>query len=292
MDKTKRRVYLLLVIIIFIATIYVYILQNRNNNNQTGKRTKSEIYFLENTIVTLLNSVNNIETRNYNVSIEEIPNNERESNKKNNNQSKETEEKINEKGEENKKSDESKLFELKHTSIISQNEEIDWKTLQKEVEIIYNSIPTIALDLYENKIVKEDIVNFNKEFDKLIISIKNKNKEETLKNLTLIYEYIVKFIENTDEDKITKVFIKTKSDIFKAYAMLDSNNWDGIKEMLEKAIKTYSELLNETNIKNEQKYTVSKGYMMLGELKNSIELKDKTVFLIKYKNLLEEINNI
>ena len=31
---------------------------------------------------------------------------------------------------------------------------------------------------------------------------------------------------------------------------------------------------------------------MLNELQNAINEQDETVFLIKYKNLLEEINNI
>ena len=31
---------------------------------------------------------------------------------------------------------------------------------------------------------------------------------------------------------------------------------------------------------------------MLNELKNVVDTKDKDVFLIKYKNLLEEINNM
>ena len=31
---------------------------------------------------------------------------------------------------------------------------------------------------------------------------------------------------------------------------------------------------------------------MLNELQNAVNLKDKEIFLIKYKNLLEEINGI
>ena len=31
---------------------------------------------------------------------------------------------------------------------------------------------------------------------------------------------------------------------------------------------------------------------MLNELKNAVDIEDETVFLIKYKNLLEEFQNI
>ena len=41
-----------------------------------------------------------------------------------------------------------------------------------------------------------------------------------------------------------------------------------------------------------QQYNVSKGYVMLNELQNATLLQDTAVFLIKYKNLLEEFNNV
>lgn len=37
---------------------------------------------------------------------------------------------------------------------------------------------------------------------------------------------------------------------------------------------------------------VNKIYVALNELKNSCTLKDRDVFLIKYKNALEELNSI
>lgn len=40
------------------------------------------------------------------------------------------------------------------------------------------------------------------------------------------------------------------------------------------------------------KYNVNKAYMMIEELQNAINLKEKEIFLIKYKNLLEELENV
>ena len=40
------------------------------------------------------------------------------------------------------------------------------------------------------------------------------------------------------------------------------------------------------------KYNINKAYIMINELKNSVNLKDNEVFLIKYKNLLEELENV
>ena len=59
-----------------------------------------------------------------------------------------------------------------------------------------------------------------------------------------------------------------------------------------KAIETYSTLLTSSEIDENKQSNVNKGYVMLNELKSSISMQDKSVFLIKYKNLLEEINNM
>ena len=61
---------------------------------------------------------------------------------------------------------------------------------------------------------------------------------------------------------------------------------------IKNAIDTYSKLLTNTEIDARKQYNVSKGYIMLNELQNAVSLNNSTVFLIKYKNLLEEMNNI
>ena len=58
------------------------------------------------------------------------------------------------------------------------------------------------------------------------------------------------------------------------------------------AINTYSQLLTNTNIDSTKQYSINKVYVMLNELQNAVSIKDKSVFLVKYKNLVEEISNI
>ena len=47
-----------------------------------------------------------------------------------------------------------------------------------------------------------------------------------------------------------------------------------------------------SNKENINQYNINKVYVMINELQNAVTLKDKEVFLIKYKNLLEELQNI
>ena len=73
---------------------------------------------------------------------------------------------------------------------------------------------------------------------------------------------------------------------------MDGDNWQEISKDMKNAIDSYSQLLTNTQIEARKQYNISKTYIMLNELQNAINLQDTSVFLIKYKNLLEEINNI
>ena len=157
---------------------------------------------------------------------------------------------------------------------------------------MYSSIPTITLDLYKLDIAKEDILGFNKEFDNLTIVVNQNKKEETLNQLSKLYDYIPKFIENTTKDEVKKVTIETKANIFKAYSKLDSKDWTQISKDVKQAVDVYSKLLSNTNIDSNKQYIISKTYVMINELQNAVEVKDEAVFLIKYKNILEEIDNL
>ena len=99
-----------------------------------------------------------------------------------------------------------------------------------------------------------------------------------------------KFLQQ--EDELYKTIVETKSNIFKAYAKLDSGNWGKISDNIKNAINIYAKLLTNPNIETNKQYSINKGYIMLNELKNATDIQDTSVFLIKYKNLLEEIDNI
>ena len=99
-------------------------------------------------------------------------------------------------------------------------------------------------------------------------------------------------MKGSGQEELYTILVETKSHVLKAYAKLDSDNWQDISSDIRNAIDTYSKLLTMTNIDARKQYNVSKVYIMLNELQNAANLKDPAVFLIKYKNLLEEMNNI
>ena len=305
MKKYKKMAYVFLVIIILGMSVAVY--ANVNKDSKKDNKETSEIEFIETKLVDLLNEMNHIETRNYSVSVSEIT---KQSQKKENQESKSSTSDgqdlqsesgsggdsgqggTNNSEDSSQETESSKKFELKSNGVLSSSSDIDWNYVKSEIETLYSSIPTITLDLYQINIAQEDILGFNKEFDNLTKIVKQENKEGTLKELSALYEYIPKFVNSITDDEMKKCLIESKSNLFKAYSKLDSKNWNEISKDTKQAISTYSKLLTNTNIDSSKQYGISKGYIMINELQNAVDLQEESVFLIKYKNILEEINNL
>lgn len=307
MKRFKRFAYIILIAVVIVLSLTVYTNATKNDNKTQEEKTYSEVQYLETKLENLLNSMNNIETRNYKVSVDETneaagkkSQEETSSEMEKNNSSSEDKTKSSQNnsgsGESTNNEDKeksSKKFELKTEGVLTTTtNDINWDNIKEEIEILYMSLPTITVDLYKTDLNKEDVLNFNKEFDNLTINVKNQKKEETLAELSKLYEYMPKFVQNTTSEETDKVLSETKTNIFKAYSKLDLDDWNGILKDIKAANDSYSKLLTNTNIDESKQYSISKGYIMINELQNTINLKDKSVFLIKYKNLIEEFNSI
>lgn len=304
MKKYKKIAYVLLIIIIAVLSVTVYANASKEDKESQKEKNFSEVEFLETNLLNLFNEMNNIETRNYNISASEIST--QAENQKNSGNSEENTKDSGSQGESNEnktnssssasssdtQSKTSKKFDLVEKGILTNSEDVNWKDVKNEIEILYSSIPTITLDLYQSNTNQQDILNFNKEFDNLTMVIKEEKKEETLAELSKLYDYIPKFMENSTDDQLQKTVTETKANILKAYSKLDSQNWEEISNDVKKAIDIYSKLLTDTNIDSNKQYTISKVYIMLNELQNAVQLQDESIFLIKYKNIIEEMNTL
>ena len=305
MKKYKKILYVLLIIVITILGIFLYTTISKGNIQNENEKTLAEVEYLEKKIVTLLNELNNIESRNYNLSVSEISQEDGSQSSKNSSDESESNknaESQSESGKEQNSTSNSNVssgeeekneeYTLKETGVLINTADIDWEHLKTEVENLYLSIPTITLDLYSLEIAKEDILGFNQELDNLTTAVKEENKENTLKSLSRLYDYIPKFADKLTENTTYKAVIETKSNLFKAYSILDSKNWEEISNNVKQAIDTYSSQLVESNTDTNKQYIINKIYIMLNELQNAVSIQDESIFLIKYKNILEEMNNL
>lgn len=185
-----------------------------------------------------------------------------------------------------------KQYDLQESGVLtSDTNTINWNSIKNEIEEIYTSISTITLDLYKVNINQTDILDFNTELDNLTIAIKSEDKQKSLDSLAKLYSYLPKYMETLGNDKNYTGILKTKSNIFYGYSMLDTGDWNSINNYNQKAIEEFSNILKDIP-SEEKEHSVNKSYILLNELKNAISLKDKEIYLIKYKNLLEQLNNL
>ena len=170
--------------------------------------------------------------------------------------------------------------------------EVNWDDVQKEIEEIYTVMPTITLDLYQTNINQEDILKFNGFLDDLAKAAKNEEEDKTLEQLCNMYYSISTFTDNVSNDDAYKTTIKTKSNVLKAYSMVNAENWDEVSKNMQYAIDVFSVLLTNTNIDYGRQVNINKIYVIINEMKNAAGKQDKDVFFIKYKNLLEEMSSM
>ena len=306
----KRIAYILLIVIVLILGFVIYSISASDTNQDIKEKVKSEIEYFESKIIYMFNSLNNIEFQNYKLSVEDISEKTKKSSENSSSAgngddtsggSSSSESGGDSSGSGKEKSpenngqnsaDKTKKFSLNAKGVLNSEKEINWDYIKHEAEIVQNSISTFSLDLYKIGLNNDDISNFSKEYDNLLLALKSEDKEESLRELVLVYSYFPKFIKNIDVDLQTEVVYSTKYSIFKAYSLIDSEKWDEIGGYLKEANNKFTKILTDSNDQNKNQYIISKCYILLNELQNSANLQDKQLFLIKYRNLLEDLNNM
>ena len=310
MKKYKKFLFFFLILVIIILSFFLYNSISNENKDDGKEKALSEIEYLENKLELLFNKLNNIENNNYSLSVKKIEeSSSSQSGSENNNEnsgesSGSSEEQSNssnseeESGNSSNSSSDSKgnegnneEYNLEQSGILTNNNNnIDWKSIKLEVESLYSEVATITLDLYSLGISKEDVLGFNQELDDLTISVKEENKENTLSNLSKLYDYIPKYLKSVTNDEIFIGKIDTKNNLFKAYSILDTKNWQEIGNNVTNTINSFSN--NLLNKETDKQYIINKIYIMLNELQSAVNKQDDSIFLIKYKNILEEIDNL
>lgn len=266
------KISLIILFAIIISILLIFLVKNINNSNDSSQNDKliSEINFMDSKLTSLLNRVNSITLENYKVTVIKTSTNQNQESGSN----------------ENKTEDNPEQYGLEANSILTGDSEVDWNEIQNEIETLYAIIPTMTLDLYNMNINQEDILNFNKELDQLTVAVKNKDKENTLIKLANLYRYLPAYASNFSTDSNYLSLLETKSNIFKSYVFVNIDNWDEAYNYTSNSIESFSRALN--SIQGNKKYDTNKIYIILNEILSAVNIRDKDVFLIKYKSFIEE----
>ena len=313
MKNLKRIGFIILIVVIAILGFVIYSNASKENENSGQEKVVSEIKYVESKLVQLFNEMNKIETRNYSITIGEISkdSSSSQSNGQSSGQSSgedstesgsggggggtssgEQSDSSNNSNSSSNSDQDNKKYELQLSGVLTNKEDINWDYVKGEIENLYTSIATITLDFYQIGANQDSILAFNQQIDNLSVAVKDENKETTLSELSNLYTDLASITQGLEGNETYKTIVKIKENIFKAYSKLDTGKWDEIASDINSATSTYSEFLTNTSEGVNNQYEINKGYILINEMQNAVKLQDVSVFLIKYKNLLEELNSI
>ena len=272
----KMRKSLTIILLIFLMIFsFSGCSKQKTDEEQLKDKNISEIEYLDNYIMLMLNSINNIDLKQYDAKIEKTENlNE-----------------IIEQTEEISSEDTGNnvvQYSMVPNMVLNSDKTINWDNLKLEIENLNNTWPSIIVDLYKANVDNTKLTEFSDLLNTCIGNIKNENRTETLNNLAKLYEYIPSYLEKIVTDEQELALARTKVETIKAYVNIDTENWDGLNSNLDNAISNFEPVVNNTN-ESEKEYNIKKAYVLLQEFRNAVDTNDKEILFIKYKNLMEEL---
>lgn len=308
---------ILIILIIFVFFSLTGCGKKQSEEELSKQKLDQEIQYLDTKFVSLMNMLNNISFSNYKVTSEEVKE-EKDESKGNSSESGQGDSKSSseggassesggesgsnsgpesqsESGEESSSRDnkeKNKIFKLTEDNILSldSNTDIGWDLIKSEIENLYSIWTTITIDMHTAGVNSNDILEFNTLLDSLAVQAKDENKQGSLDNLSKLYNLLPKYLNSYSNDEIKKSVLNTKAHLLTAFCMVDTDKWEDMHVEILKANQEFSTIINNVNIDKNKKLNVNRAYLLLKEAQNSIETKDKDIFLIKYKNTIQELN--
>ena len=291
--KNKNWIFFIILAIVMIAistSIIILILNNKDVSSSTGSnKALAELEYLDNTIISMLNDLNNLKTEEdiffEKMSIKddiEEGKKESENETKKEEPSDDTSKEISEKGKIEKE-----------PTLWNNKKSIDWKDLALKAEDLYDTWSIVTLDLVTMNIPNEDILTFNSNLDNLLISIKENNKINSEISLANLYSLLPKYINEIKNDEERFMINSIKSNIVSAYSIVEINKWNEVLNLLGSVEKNVTNLMNKSNeMSPMRKAQIDKVYILLKELIKTSNEKDIDLFYFKYIKLINAIDSI
>ena len=123
-------------------------------------------------------------------------------------------------------------------------------------------------------------------------NIKNEDKTASLISPAKLYAYIPKYSSISSKNTKVNAMYATKSNILNAYSAIEQNNYNLVKTELANAEQSFMPIINNISSNTKNQTSINKSYILIKELQNINQNMDKDIFYIKYKNLMQELNNI
>lgn len=294
----KNRQFVNFILLCTILTCFIFVLSGCSKEDEKLiNKAEQEIGQLEDKMIAMMNNLNKISFSNFVLveqKVEGDNGNSNESGSETQSSSKEQGSSSSSSGssqnENNSNTKESTKFELKNSGVlVNENQEIDWDSIKINAELIYATWPTVVVDLHELNVKNEDILNFSTVLDQVTLSIKEENKITTLNNLASLYAFLPDYRSQISKDNERINIDYTKACVLNSYALVEQEKWEEMRVQLQNAIQYFSNVMNSIETNKQSQSRISKIYILLNELNNSIDVKNKELYYIKYKNVMQEL---
>lgn len=174
----------------------------------------------------------------------------------------------------------------------SQRNAVDWGKMKQIIENLYSSWAVIELDLHALNLKAENILQLSNDLKASVMQIEKEDKANSLITLANTYATLAKIIEEYEEDSVTKQIAYTKANAINAYAILETNRLEDCATFLQEAENHFNQIMKDVTVGANKQSEISKAYVLLKEMQESVQLQDISLFYINYRNMMQTLESI
>ena len=269
-----------IMIIIFVGIIlfsfsFYYIYSNNNNSkndiNTLKSKVNQEIIYLNTSIISTMNKLNNISYIDY--EIIEYEASSEGSQESQGSESSQQGEGGSSGGQQEQQSSEgsssSKVTNMKteYNGILTSDTKVDWKYMKREVELMYDTWTSILIDLSSLNINKDNLLKYNATLNNITKAVEKEDKKESLRYFADLYSLLVSYLrEYSDDGKMINLY-ETKDNILHAYALVEyDDKWNEMSKYMGSAQNAYSNIINSGLQNSNNTNNINKAYILINEL--------------------------
>lgn len=300
----KKYIITIIIVIVLLllgfGSYYIYSSNHfGNGTDNLQAKIDEEITYLDTTIISMMNKLNNISYANYKIVEETVPSEDEnvqttsEGKQSGNSQGNSSSNESAGQNQGNSQSNGSNTItnmNMNYSSIlVNSDKKVDWDAIKKETEKMYRSWTTILIDLNTLNVNQDNLLKYGTILDNTTKAVQKEDKKETLYQLADLYSLIVTYAKEYSNDSQKISILETKSNILYAYVLIEDRKWQDMKNYIKKAQSSYTNVINNNLKENQNISNINKAYVLLNEIDKGIDTKDKSIFYIKYKNLMQEL---
>ena len=302
MKKYIITIVILFVLIgLFIGGYFIYSNAKKNEANSVDTlkaKCTSELEYLSSNIILMMNQLNNISFENYEVTNDKVTiSNSNEEDKQSGGGETKSEDgsgggSNSSEGTTSSESNTVNSSNVELNSTLANNNKIDWNLLKADIETMYSSWTTILMDLTTLNVNKDNLLKYNDKLGTIVENFEGEDKKSALINLADLYNLLTLYIQDFSTESYTKSRFIVTSNILYAYANIETDDWNKTSDYIGKAKTEYANIVN-GQVNNVNKIDkINKAYILINEIEKNASNKNKNVFYVNYRNLIQELENL